>query len=146
MSEIAGVGPVPVSAVRSMIESGEALLAAVVTKGVDVVNVAHLSRRSTAYQQTALAWLAPSCCVEGCNAVAHLEIDHETDWAATKITWLAWLDKLCTHHHDLKTQRGWALVHGVGKREIVPPDDARHPKRAQGTECVSLTAVGRMPP
>jgi len=131
VSEIAGIGPVHVSAVRSMVESGEPLLAAVVTKGVDVVNVAHLSRRSTAYQQTALAWLAPSCCVEGCNAVAHLEIDHEIDWVATKITWLAWLDKLCTHHHDLKTQHGWALVPGVGKREMVPLDDERHPRRAR---------------
>jgi hypothetical protein len=127
LSEIAGVGPVPVSAVRSTIESGEALLGVVVTKGVDVVNVAHLQRRSTAYQRTALAWLNPTCCTEGCNAVAHLEIDHEVDWSTSKITLLRWLDKLCTHHHDLKTQRGWALVPGVGKRAMVAPDDPRHP-------------------
>jgi len=43
-------------------------------------------------------------------------------------------------------QHGWALVPGVGKGEMVPPDDAGHPKRAQGTECVPLTAIGRMPP
>jgi hypothetical protein len=36
--EIAGLGPVPVSAVRAMIGSGNAFLAAVVTRGVDVVN------------------------------------------------------------------------------------------------------------
>ena len=25
----------------------------------------------------------------------------------------------------------WALVHGVGKREMVPPEDERHPRRAR---------------
>ncbi|MGQ0520445.1 MAG: hypothetical protein ACT4PX_04725, partial [Actinomycetota bacterium] len=43
--EIAGLGPVAVSVVRAMIESGDAFLAAVVTKGVDVATVAHLGRR-----------------------------------------------------------------------------------------------------
>ncbi|MGI8683703.1 MAG: hypothetical protein ACR2MO_01120, partial [Acidimicrobiales bacterium] len=65
--EIAGLGPVPVAAVRRMIESGDAFLAAVVTRGVDVVNVAHLGRRPTAYQQTGLDWRSPECTTLGCN-------------------------------------------------------------------------------
>ena len=39
--EIAGLGPVPVSFVRELIDSGDPFLAAVVTVGVDVLNVVH---------------------------------------------------------------------------------------------------------
>jgi hypothetical protein len=131
VSEVAGIGPVPVSLVRSMIDSGDAFLAAVVTKGHDVLNVAHLGRRANVFQQTALDWLQPTCTTEGCNAVAQLQIDHRHDWADTKITLLAWLDRLCKHHHDRKTRDGWMLVDGHGKRPMVPPDDPRHPNRAR---------------
>jgi hypothetical protein len=126
--EIAGIGAVPVSVVRAMMASGDAFLAAVVTKGVDVVSVAHLGRRPTAYQSTALDWLAPTCTTEGCNNAVRLETDHREDWAKTKITRLRWLDRLCEHCHDSKTRRGWALIDGHGKRPLVPPDDVRHPR------------------
>ena len=127
--EIPGLGSVPVSLVRAMIDSGDAVLAAVVTKGVDVVNVAHLGRSPTAHQRSALEWLSPTCTVEGCDCTI-TEIDHREDWARTKITLLGWLDKECDHHHDLKTHHGWKLVEGHGKRPMVPPDDPRHPDRA----------------
>jgi hypothetical protein len=129
--EIAGVGPVPVSAVRAMVASGDAFLAAVVTKGTDVVNVAHLGRRPSAAQCSGLDWLSPTCSVSGCNASVRLEADHRKDWADTRITLLALLDRLCRHHHRLKTTKGWALVTGTGKRLMVAPDDPRHPGRAR---------------
>ncbi|MFN2638321.1 MAG: HNH endonuclease signature motif containing protein, partial [Gemmatimonadaceae bacterium] len=108
--EICGVGSVPVSVVRAMAGSGDAFLAAVVTRGVDVVNVAHLGRRPSAFQKTALQWLQPMCSVEGCNSLAHLEVDHRRDWAQTHVTDLAHLDRLCPAHHHRKTHQGWALV------------------------------------
>ncbi len=37
------------------------------TKGHDVVNVAHLGRRPNAHQQSALDWLFPVCAAEGCG-------------------------------------------------------------------------------
>lgn len=126
--EIAGIGPVPVSVVRAMLASGDAVLAAVVTKGVDIASVVHLGRRPTAYQATALDWLSPTCTAEGCNNSARLETDHRQDWAKTKFTLLRWLDRLCEHCHDKKTCHGWALVGGHGKRPIVPPEDPRHPR------------------
>ncbi|MGI8683672.1 MAG: DUF222 domain-containing protein [Acidimicrobiales bacterium] len=129
--EIAGLGPVAVSAVRAMIASGDSFLAAVVTKGVDVVNVAHLGRRATAFQRSGLEWLSPECITLGCNAKARLEIDHRVDWADSKITMLRFLEHHCSHHHDLKTVHGWALVEGTGKRLMVPPDDPRHPRHSQ---------------
>lgn len=130
--ELVGYGPVAASAIRDLIDTGDPFLAAVVTKGTQVVGVAHLARRATAAQQTALEWLYPSCAVEGCAAVAFLENDHRVDWAASHRTVFDLLDRLCSHHHDLKTIDNWALVTGRGKRAFVPPDDPRHPRHAHG--------------
>jgi hypothetical protein len=130
--ELAGYGPVAVSAIRDLIDTEDPFLAAVVTKGKDVVGVAHLGRRPTAHQQTALEWLYPTCAAEGCNSVAFLENDHRDDWAKTHTTIFDLLDRLCTHHHDLKTTERWALVEGRGKRAFVPPEDPRHPCNAHG--------------
>src|SRR5947209_2057857 len=130
--EIAGFGPVAVSAIRDLIDSGDPFLAAVATKGEAVVGVAHLGRRATAAQQTALQWLYPTCAAQGCTSVARLEIDHRVDWAKSHLTVFELLDRLCGHHHDLKTRQGWGLVEGRGKRALVPPDDPRHPGQAHG--------------
>jgi hypothetical protein len=58
-----------------------------------------------------------------------LQYDHRQDWARTKFTVFDLLDRLCPHHHRLKTDHGWQLVEGVGKRAFVPPGDRRHPTR-----------------
>jgi hypothetical protein len=126
--EIAGYGPVAASAITDLLTLGNPIITAVLTKGVDVVNVVHLKRKPTAYQQTALEWIYPRCAVKGCNAMAHLQIDHREDWAKTLKTWLKWLDRMCHHHHLLKTLEGWSLVAGIGPRDFVPPTDPRHPK------------------
>jgi hypothetical protein len=128
--EIAGYGPIAVSAVRDLLDADDPFLAAVVTKGKDVVGVAHLGRRPNAHQQSALEWLYPTCAAEGCNSLAFLENDHRQDWAQTHTTVLDLLDRLCTHHHDLKSTDGWGLVEGRGKRAFVPPEDPRHPRNA----------------
>jgi Domain of unknown function (DUF222) len=128
--ELAGYGPVAVSALRDLIDTEDPFLAAVVTAGQNVVGVAHLGRRPNAGQLSALEWLYPTCAAEGCNALAYLETDHREDWATTHTTILELLDRLCGHHHDLKTRENWALVEGRGKRAFVPPDDTRHPRNA----------------
>ena len=123
-----------VSAIRDLIDTGDAFLAAVVTAGEAVVGVAHLGRRARAVQQTALEWLYPTCAVEGCTTTAWLEIDHRLDWAKSHVTVFDLLDRLCSHHHDLETLDGWALVAGRGKRAFVAPDDPRHPRHAAGSQ------------
>ncbi len=128
--ELAGYGPLAASAVRDLLDTGDPFLAAVVTNGERVVGVAHLGRRPTAHQQTALEWLYPTCAAEGCGTVAFLEVDHRVDWSRSHLTVFDLLDRLCSHHHDLKTREGWGLVHGRGKRAFVPPDDPRHPRHA----------------
>ncbi|MDQ3642144.1 MAG: DUF222 domain-containing protein [Actinomycetota bacterium] len=132
--ELAGFGPVAASAVRDLIDTGDPFLAAIVTKGEQVMGVAHLGRRPTAHQQTALEWLYPTCAVEGCSSVTWLENDHRVDWARSHTTVLDLLDRLCSHHHDLKSLDGWGLVAGHGTRVFVPPDDPRHPRASPAAE------------
>jgi hypothetical protein len=129
--EIAGFGPVAVSAVRELLQSGDPFLAAVVTNGEAVVGVAHLGRRPNAVQQSALEWLYPTCAAEGCSASTWLEYDHRVEWATSHLTVFDLLDRLCSHHHDLKSLDGWRLVDGHGKRPFVAPDDPRHPRHAR---------------
>jgi len=127
--DVPGFGPTSVQAVFDMMESGDPLIKAVVTKGKDVVNVAHLGHRPKAHQKTALDWLFPCCAAEGCGTRADfLQTDHRVDYAECRFTLLDLLDRLCPFHHSLKTYQGWGLVQGRGKRPFVPPDDARHPR------------------
>jgi hypothetical protein len=134
LCEIAGLGPVPVAAARRLL--GESILKLVITNGVAVANVTHLGRAPSMAQRIALLWSSPACSVLGCPRVHRQGIrhDHRTPWTAVRETTLDNIDRLCEHHHDLKTRRGWALVPGTGRRPMVPPDDPRHPDhRARGS-------------
>ncbi len=126
MCEIRGLGPIPVRIARKLL--GDAMLKLVITKGVDVANVTHLGRSPTVAQQVALWWQSHLCTREGCARSQRLENDHGPEWRKTKHTRVDELDPVCNHDHDLKTNRGWDFVNGKGRREMVPPDDPRHPK------------------
>jgi hypothetical protein len=123
--EIAGLGPIPTRIARDLL--GDAILKLVITKGVDVANVVHLGRGPTAAQRIALLWTKPKCSNDACSSM-FVQIDHRAPWAKTKHTHLDELDPLCHHDHDLKTNAGWSLVPGAGRRAFVPPDDPRHPR------------------
>ena len=131
--EIAGYGPIAVSAVKDMVATGDPFLAAIVTAGEKVTGVVHLGRHPTALQMSALQWISPTCSNQACGQRWRVENDHRHDWAHTKVTLLEWLDRLCPHDHDLKTHHGWSLVEGTGKRAFVPPDHPRHPNNADNT-------------
>ena len=140
--EIAGYGPVAASAVKEMLATKNPILAAVVTKGRDVVTVAHLGRRPNAHQLTALQWLFPECEVEGCHNSAFLEWDHLEPWAETKHTILRKLGAKCSFHHDLKSNQGWDLEVGTGKRPMVPPDHPRHPANVRAASAPANAPPG----
>jgi hypothetical protein len=151
--EFAGVGPVPVTCVNDLLSTGEAFTAVVGTeasgritrvahighkKVVDVqlalaaladratdVTGFHTSRKPNVYQRSALDWLSPCCTVAGCDQPRQ-EIDHRADWADTHLTGLDELDAFCTHHHWLKTHRGFRLEPGTGRRRLLPPPLAEH--------------------
>lgn len=126
--ELVGYGPISVSAVNDLLNTGDPFVTAIMTKGQAVVGVAHLGRQANAHQRSALEWLYPGCAATGCAAQARLQIDHRVDWAHTHFTMFDLLDRLCAFHHRLKTTEGWALVDGSGKRAFVPPEDHRHPR------------------
>jgi hypothetical protein len=127
LCEIAGYGPVPVSVVRELIANENPFIVGILTKSQQLVGVYHHGRRPSAHQRSALDFLYPTCAVAGCNARAGLQYDHREDWAKTKYTVYDLLDRLCAHHHGLKTRSNWGLVAGIGKRRFVPPDDPDHP-------------------
>ncbi len=127
VSEISGVGPIAPSVVREIINNDDPFIAMVITKLKEVSSVVHLGRKPTASQVTALEWMYPTCAVKGCECAIFLEIDHRKPWADTHKTTLTSLDRLCSYHHDLKTNFDWQLVEGTGKRDFVPPDNPRHP-------------------
>ena len=118
--EVAGVGPVPVRVVRSMLD--DAFVTAVVSDGVDVSTVAHLGRRPTAHQRSALEVRDPECVVGGCHVRVGLEIDHVEPWSATRVTKLDALARLCRFHHAQKTHEGYRLEGGPGHWRWLKPD------------------------
>jgi len=67
--EIAGYGPVAVSAVTDMIATGNPFLVGIATRGQRVTGVVHLGRKPTATQHSALQWAQPGCAVLGCHRV-----------------------------------------------------------------------------
>ncbi len=129
--EIAGVGQVPVDAVRELIP--DAHLAYVIRNAVDA-SVAHVGRQVTAHQRTALEARGYECEVPGCRATHLLEIDHVTEWAISKQTRLDQLAWLCRHHHRDKTRGDHRLTGPPGGRRWVTTDSgvADRPGRTDG--------------
>lgn len=138
--EIDGVGPISLSAARELL--GESILKLVITRGVEVANVTHLGRSPTVAQLIALLWSQPTCVVKGCNRASRLDIDHRGKWSELHITELANLDRLCEHHHGLKTQKNWALVSGTGRRRMVPPGHRDHPDQSGDPPCAGPDSAG----
>ena len=135
--DIDGVGPVPVATVRAMMT--DAYVAAVVSDGVNVRSVVHLGRSVTALQRTALLARDVECVVPGCHVRWGLEIDHVEPWAATRVTRLDTLARLCHHHHGQKTYEGWTLTGRPGAWRWSPPADPSRNAPAAGPS-------GRPPP
>jgi hypothetical protein len=142
--EIAGVGRVAVATVTAMM--GDAFLAAVVTDGVDVYNVAHLGRQPTAHQRTAIEARDRHCVVPGCHMRTGLEIDHVDGWAATRRTKLSGLALLCHFHHHQKTYEGYRLEGEPGRWRWIPPPQAHAPPDGEDDESDSDldTAIARL--
>ena len=131
---------VPVPVVRSLLD--DAFVTAVVSDGVDVSTVAHLGRRPTAHQRSALEVRDPECVVTACHVRVGLEIDHVEPWSATRVTRLDALARLCRFHHAQKTHEGYRLEGGPGHWRWLKPDgsdtDPRPPPTpADGTGTIA---------
>ena len=102
--EIRGVGPVSVAAVRELL--GEAALAIVIKDGVDVKNVTHLKRQTTAHQRTVLECWGIRCEVVGCDSTDFVDVHHVFEFARSHHTRIDELRVSCKHHHR-QEHRGW---------------------------------------
>lgn len=119
--EIPGVGPIPVTLARQMSE--DAILRVLVTKGVDVVTVAHGGYTIPAHLRSALDVRDPKCIVPGCDVRRRLQKDHRNTFSRTRITKLEDLAHLCPWHHHQKTFLGYTYRGGPGAWEWLPPEN-----------------------
>ena len=128
LCEIPGYGPIPVSLIKELMANEAVFVSGLLTKSKAIHGVYRFGRRPNVDQQTALDFLYPGCAVKGCNRKAGLDYDHRRDWQHVHYTVYDLLDRLCWFHHQQKTNSGWGLVAGVGKRDFVRPGDPRHPE------------------
>ena len=120
--EIAGVGPVDLTWVQSLL--GNAFVTAIVKRGKDILTVAHLGRSIPVEIQTALVVRGRECCAAGCSCRTYLERDHTRDFAEGGPTSFENLDWLCSYHHRLKSAKRYQLGPKdpvTGKRPLIPP-------------------------
>jgi hypothetical protein len=119
--EVPGIGPIPVTLARQLAD--DAILKVFLTKGVDVVAVAHGGYTVPAHVRSALELRDPECIVPGCNARRNLQIDHRNTFNRTRVTRLEDLARLCPFHHRLKTFFGYMYRGGPGTWEWIPPEN-----------------------
>jgi hypothetical protein len=144
LCEIVGYGPVSVSVIEDLVANDNAFVVGVLTRARQVVGIYHHRRHPNSHQKSALDFIYPTCAVRGCSARSGLQSDHREEWSKTHFTVFDLLDRLCPHHHRLKTHDGWALVDGVGKRDFVPPEDPRHPRHS-GRKTSPRASASRSP-
>lgn len=127
--EVDGVGPISVTAARSLL--GEAFCTLLVAKGSDISTVTSTTRVVPRKVRMALRERDRCCVVPGCGATLHLEIDHwRLDFAKGGLTALDNLCCLCSRHHQMKTEGGWRIFGGPGRwRWAGPPRRAGPPAR-----------------
>jgi len=118
--EIPGLGPIPVTLARQMAE--DSILNVLLTKGVDVMTVAHGGYTIPAHLRTAVAVRDDKCIVPGCGVRRRVQIDHRNAFGRARVTKLDDLALLCPFHHYLKTFCGYTYRGGPGRWEWIPPE------------------------
>ena len=120
LSEVDGVGPLPVPKVWDLMS--DAKVRVIFAQGEDVSRIYHFKRTINATLATALMDRDPVCVVPGCGASRFLEIDHVRPFGLGGPTTLSNLARLCSYHHSLKSDYGYALIHGKdGSWRFDPP-------------------------
>jgi hypothetical protein len=120
VSEIPGVGPIPVAAARRFLN--DAIVKVIFSKGADITAVAHVGRTIPARLRTALEERDPTCVVPDCDVRKGLEIDHVIPYAEGGLTTLANTARMCRWHHYLKTHQGYRLARDSGTWTWEGPD------------------------
>jgi len=123
--EIVGVGPIPVTIARSML--ADAKVRAVPR---EMSLLPEFTTDGRYYPQWMRDWLDQNysvCGQPGCDADFRLQYDHVVALEDGGLTNIDNLWRLCWHHHDLKTNRGWKVVGEPHSWKLVPPDSPDPP-------------------
>ena len=123
--ELDGVGPVPVTTARALLD--DASITLMLKDGEQITTVSSPKRTIPAKVRRVLEASFPVCGVKGCDAGRGLQIDHVIDLAKGGETCLQNLWRICPHHHFLKTYCGWVVVGQLGDWNLVPPPDGKDP-------------------
>jgi hypothetical protein len=117
--EIDGIGPVPVTTARGLLD--DAAISVLVKDGDDITAVTRKDRTIPAKIRRALEAKYPVCGVKSCANDQFLEIDHVQALQDGGVTALYNLWRICKHHHILKTLFGWIVTGDGADRDLVPP-------------------------
>ena len=139
--EIVGTGPVPVTQVQAMLDTGDTFAAAVSTDRDRVTTVAHIgrapllnrpsrsgagdvggiaARASVSERPAAPAGSRTRAAQARITTLPRQEIDHRARLGPHQTTVLDDLDGYCRHHHALKTRHNYQLAPGTGRRAMTP--------------------------
>ncbi len=116
--EIVGIGPVPVAVVQRLAD--DAIFKALITDGTDIRSISHLGRTIPVRLRTGLEALQPECVIAGCHVSRHLEIDHNVPVEEQGPTALWNLNRLCHHHHRVKTVQKLRVAGEGTHKHLVP--------------------------
>ena len=118
--ELKGIGPVPVTTARALLDDARVTL--MVRDGDDITAVSSLKRNIPAKLRRALEARHPTCGVKSCANDRFLEIDHVVPVEKRGETNVLNTWRICPHHHYLKTYAGWKVVGEPGNPDLVAPD------------------------
>ena len=124
--EIQGIGAVPVTIARKLLD--DAQISLLVEDGDDISSVGRARRTISAALRRQLETRYPVCGVPGCANAFMLQIDHVIAFALGGPTTIDNLWRICSHHHDLKTYFGWKVSGSDRHWDLIPPDDPRASK------------------
>jgi len=107
VSAIDGIGEVPVRVIESLLS--DAYLKVLFYQGTDVNKICHPGRYINPSIRTALQNDQPCCVVPRCGSTKFLEIDHIQPVEENGPVKLTNLCRLCSYHHDQKTNAGYVV-------------------------------------
>jgi hypothetical protein len=125
-SMIRGIGPVPVSTVKTLARRGT--IKRIARDAHDVTRVKVEGRYIPAKILAAVRARDAECVVPGCHRI-DLEIDHILPLEDGGITELRNLCGLCVYHHYLKTHHGYQISGPPGQWSFEPPPPGGKRKR-----------------
>jgi hypothetical protein len=120
--ELEGIGPIPVTMARSLLDDARVTLVGCDETG-DITHISSMSRTIPARLRRWVEEAYPCCGVEGCTDTWRLEIDHIVAVEDGGPTEKNNLWRLCRHHHKLKTFYNYR----VDGRRLIPPTDDPDP-------------------